>query len=291
MGKSSKKKQQRAAGGDGRQKQRDLLQQKHQQLQNLLAEANGQCDPLASIPSAFLRVPLASSSPAADGGGGASRDAKVDNEEEAMILHYTSATLPSNMLKHCLDLFHVNMGEMYKSSSWGLDMGEKEKELTHPGARFLVVASPLSRSPGEVAAEPKNDGCNNDTIANDNTVDNDVGVVEEQQEHKVLAFAHFRYEPDDEDAPRHEQQPVTYLYELQVNRSYQKLGLGKRLMTIIELVSMKLRLKKVMLTVFHANAGAMAFYKKRKYVVDECSPSNFGEDADYEILSKPLGGS
>ncbi len=62
-------------------------------------------------------------------------------------------------------------------------------------------------------------------------------------------------------------------------------------MTIIELLSLKLGMKKIMLTVFHANVGAMKFYLKRKYVIDEDSPSNFAgmEDADYEILSKKLG--
>lgn len=62
-------------------------------------------------------------------------------------------------------------------------------------------------------------------------------------------------------------------------------------MTITELVSIKLRMKKVMLTVFHANEGAMKFYLRNKYAIDECSPSNFegNEDCDYEILSKPIG--
>ncbi len=46
-----------------------------------------------------------------------------------------------------------------------------------------------------------------------------------------------------------------------------------------------------MLTVFKENESAMRFYEKRKYGVDECSPSNFEgqEDCSYEILSKGLG--
>jgi len=41
-----------------------------------------------------------------------------------------------------------------------------------------------------------------------------------------------------------------------------------------------------MLTVFRANAAAMAFYAKMRYAVDESSPSMDGEDEPYEILSK-----
>lgn len=62
-------------------------------------------------------------------------------------------------------------------------------------------------------------------------------------------------------------------------------------MTIIELLSIKLHMKKCMLTVFRSNEAAMGFYVRRKYVVDEFSPSNFegGEECDYEILSKSFG--
>jgi len=70
----------------------------------------------------------------------------------------------------------------------------------------------------------------------------------------------------------------------------QKFGIGKKLMTIVELISVNLKMEKVMLTVFRANVDAMAFYEKRNYNVDECSPSNFAgeenENSEYEILSK-----
>jgi hypothetical protein len=53
---------------------------------------------------------------------------------------------------------------------------------------------------------------------------------------------------------------------------------------------------KIILTVFKCNRGAMKFYleKLKGYEIDECSPSNFegveNENAEYEILSKCLGG-
>ena len=112
-------------------------------------------------------------------------------------------------------------------------------------------------------------------------------------DNKVLGFTHFRYEPNDDDESSTPTQPITYLYELQIHPTLQKLGMGKRLMTIVELLSFKCHMEKVMLTVFKMNDRAMGFYlNKMKYGVDECSPSNYEgcEDCDYEILSKSLVG-
>ena len=163
-------------------------------------------------------------------------------------------------------LFEENMGDFYRASTWGLDMEEKRKELTHDDARFLIV------------------------LEDDNECD--AKVSEDSANPKVLGFAHFRYEEDDEDDPT---APVSYLYELQIQSTQQKAGVGKRLMNIIELLAMKSKMHKVMLTVFKDNVKAMGFYlNKMKYEVDECSPSNFegeeNEHCDYEILSKALVG-
>ena len=154
---------------------------------------------------------------------------------------------------------------MYQASSWGLDLDEKSSELRHETARFLIV---------EAAADA--DGA--DANANDD------GTTKRD----VLAFVHFRFEPNDDEKPTEE---VLYVYEIQVSDRAQRSGLGKRLMNIMELVANKNGMQKVMLTVFKMNGGAMKFYReKMKYAIDESSPSNFdGEVADYEILSKVVG--
>ena len=112
-----------------------------------------------------------------------------------------------------------------------------------------------------------------------------------KEKQKVIGFAHFRFEPD-EDSPHNPLLPITYLYELQISLTSH--GLGQKLMTLVELLSLQLQMTKVILTVFKCNTGAMRFYlnKLKGYEVDECSPSNFeGEEyVDYEILSKRIGG-
>lgn len=75
--------------------------------------------------------------------------------------------LPSNQItekrsQECLDLFERNMGEMYRNSSWDLNMKEKSAELRDDKARYLLV------------------------------LDN----------YEILAgFLHFRFEYDDEESP------------------------------------------------------------------------------------------
>ena len=180
---------------------------------------------------------------------------------------------------------------MYTQSSWGLDVEEKLNELQHSDARFLVVLSSNNDATDENAVT-KIEAKNGDTT-NDKAENLDINTIDNYEECTVHGFAHFRYELDDDNRPKF---PITYLYELQIHPSMQKLGLGNKLMTIIELTSLRMQMKKIMLTVFRSNEGAMRFYKKKRmYDIDSSSPSNFSgeenEKCDYEILSKPLGSS
>ena len=311
MGKASKKKQQ-----SGNKMSKKELQKK---LRGILSEANDtQHNPWDSLPPSFLTVPPSPQSSSCNGvddmnikndGTATINNNKDDtsctkdetnNNVIATIQHYASSQLPLPMLNQCLELFKLNMSDMYANSNWGLNMNAKKEELMHKDARFLVVLSSKRMDGDEPSAvvdadatiskedtESDTDGTIDNTLeaeVNSNNKDN-----QDINNYKVLGFAHFRYELDDNDTPP--QHTITYLYELQISPSTQGHGLGKKLMTIIELLSIKNQMKKVMLTVFHVNKNAMGFYTKNKYVVDECSPSNFegNEDCDYEILSKCLG--
>ncbi len=108
-------------------------------------------------------------------------------------------------------------------------------------------------------------------------------IVTASGEEEILAFAHFRFEVDSDDQPTRE---VLYLYEIQISPVAQRNGLGKRIMQILETIGMQMKMRNVMLTVFKNNQDAIRFYEKLKYKVDEISPSKYGEEADYEIMSK-----
>jgi len=59
---------------------------------------------------------------------------------------------------------------------------------------------------------------------------------------------------------------VIYTYELDIHPSYQKLGLGKKLMVIMEAFGDKVQVEKSMLTCFNSNIGARRFYENIGYV-------------------------
>lgn len=93
-----------------------------------------------------------------------------------------------------------------------------------------------------------------------------------------VAFSHFRFDMD-------YGVDVLYLYELQLEESVRRKGLGKFMSEAIEFIAFKNNLKKVVLTCFKHNPEAMEFYKSMNFTVDCTSPED--ESYCYVILSKP----
>jgi ribosomal protein S18 acetylase RimI-like enzyme len=201
---------------------------------------------------------------------------EVTNNEKTVVT-FTPTYYPSSLnmapstFQQCLDVFQNNMSTLYQDSSWGLDMKEKEEELKHDHARFLLVFATTTTASTATTTTPIKTNILSSSI--------------------VAAFCHFRFEFD------HEEHPtciVLYVYELQVSTQYQGKGVGKHLMEIIHDIGQQQHpnlVSKIVLTVFKNNVGAMKFYKQTLgYVVDETDPSHFGHDTeDYEILSLSLG--
>ena len=98
----------------------------------------------------------------------------------------------------------------------------------------------------------------------------------------LVAFVHFRFTVDDDEV-----EPVCYVYELQVDEKFRKLGLGSKLMSLVEdLCLSRTEFRKLMLTVFSANDQARCFYEKLGFSPDPTSPLN----SVYLILSKSIDG-
>ena len=71
-------------------------------------------------------------------------DKENQNDVPETVLSTTfcrSGDLSENQLQECLALFERNMGDMYRKSSWGLNMEEKKEEFQHDKARFLLLQS------------------------------------------------------------------------------------------------------------------------------------------------------
>jgi len=106
-------------------------------------------------------------------------------------------------------------------------------------------------------------------------------LIARQEDGTPVAFAHFRFDMDFDD-------DVLYCYEIQLEESLRRKGIGKVMMKVLELIMNKNELVKIMLTVFKHNEAATDFFKKcLKYDIDETCPYNtVYEQFDYEILSR-----
>ncbi|KAK8805605.1 hypothetical protein WA158_002261 [Blastocystis sp. Blastoise] len=111
-------------------------------------------------------------------------------------------------------------------------------------------------------------------------VDNTARFLVLYNNDKIAGFVHFRFMVD-------EGFEVIYIYEIQIDKSYQSRGLGAKLIRLIEFIGMKNHMQFSALTCFKHNPKAYRFYTiKMGYVIDAQSPSKFDIDECYEILSK-----
>jgi len=261
--------------------------EKANHIHRTISAANSEQDLLSSLAAFSLVEVNLACPPSAELVDKRLQEDVVGNNIEKIKLkvEFHASPLPPKLLESCLELFEANMGSLYRSSSWGLNLDEKRKELRRDHARFLIVKRDEidETQGGEKLDATRSFAQNVDTVYNDD------------KDNSIVAFTHFRFETNDEDISPIDQEVVLYVYEVQVSERLKRGGLGRRLMSIMELIAMKRDgVNKVMLTVFKENQIALNFYtKKMKYVIDDSSPSNFDQDAenivDYQILSKLIG--
>lgn len=184
--------------------------------------------------------------------------------------------LSEDMKKQIFTLFYQNMADLYESSKQGLDATEKREELFDPLSRFVILTTASSSGTDPNLPEPVVPSSSSTTTE----------TIESPNSRAILvAFAMFRF--DWEETMSDEDVEVLYCYELQIEKSFQSFGLGRRLMDMLVQLARDWKMRKCMLTVFKANTGALAFYQKLGYRPDEISPSQVdgAEEEDYEILS------
>ena len=158
-------------------------------------------------------------------------------------------------------LTETNMREMYEQT-WGWNSLEKRRELNDQNAKFVLVFTQKKKREEE-KEEAK--------VALNTTDD-------EKEEEKPVAFAHYRFEVDDDDVAS------VYIYELQVEQTMKRSGLGRVLMRACEKIGCALGLKHAALTVLKTNQGARSFYAKIGYEETDHAPV----DAHYVIMRKRI---
>lgn len=203
------------------------------------------------------------------GDNGSAAQAPVDAR---FVVEYrpSASDLSADLVDACLDLFVENMGEMYRKSSFGLDLDAKRSELTHRKARYLLVFDNSSNENEDSSPDPSSSDA----------------TLQRNESDRLAAFVHFRYCLDDDEAPSC---AVLYVYEIQVSAECSGQGLGTALMSAVMGAAPSVGLNKVVLTALKSNPRALQFYKDRLgFEMDETDPSTCGDSVDYEILSKTI---
>lgn len=91
----------------------------------------------------------------------------------------------------------------------------------------------------------------------------------------LAAFVHFRFDIED-------LIEVLYVYEVQLEKSVRRKGLGKYLMGFMETLAFHYKMKSVVLTVLKSEEDVVKFYFSQQYEIEPYTP----EDAFYYILGK-----
>ncbi|XP_014204172.1 N-alpha-acetyltransferase 40 [Copidosoma floridanum] len=95
---------------------------------------------------------------------------------------------------------------------------------------------------------------------------------------RMVGFSHFRFDMD-------HSVEVLYCYELQLEPSERRKGIGQFMMQALEAMATDNQMQKVVLTVLTKNPIACSFFHKLRYKIDVTSPPS-SEDTTYCILSK-----
>jgi GNAT superfamily N-acetyltransferase len=108
-------------------------------------------------------------------------------------------------------------------------------------------------------------------------------LVARTQEGTPVAFSHFRYDMDYDDE-------VVYCYEIQVEVGYRRKGLGRFMMKVLEMLTLKADMQKLMATIFKKDKAEEEFFKKAlKFEMDETSfVDTVNEQFEHEILCRSV---
>lgn len=162
---------------------------------------------------------------------------------------YAGKGMPKATNKACFLLAKQNSKDVYEQSGYGWFDDEKQSELREPSARFLVVR--------------------------------DV-----QKDEQVVAFLHFRFTLQGELVDCEEGEPAIIVYDIQVAPLYQRKGLGKHLMQLIELIADRYHIQFVMAPLIKGDPRSLAFFQSKLRGYEKSV--EYGEDEHQVILCKDL---
>mmetsp|Transcript_2436 Transcript_2436/g.2555 ORF Transcript_2436/g.2555 Transcript_2436/m.2555 type:complete len:356 (+) Transcript_2436:117-1184(+) len=180
------------------------------------------------------------------------------NRNDLLLNIEFSAKLSRADANWAFDLTKLHMEDIYENSGYGWDDEDKMRELTEQGARFLLVREASTEgSPG--------------------------GLV---------AFAHFRFTVQGEVMDMMAGEPCLYLWDLQVIKPCQRKGLGRHMITLLELIARREKMSFLSVPIQNNDFKSMDWISKiRGFKADYELTYLVGFDAETEgftVMSKNL---
>lgn len=165
-------------------------------------------------------------------------------------------------------LFESLMREAYEKSSWGWDEESKMAEWKHSRTRIILVFK-------RAAGDPSKNVIFHELPPEENAGGDEIG------DNELIAFMCFRFEVGADKS-----ESALYVYELHVQRDFQRQGLGDELMRMARQFAFEFKMEKIMLTSFRSNQQGLQFYNKLNFITDKSSPAK--NESDYIILSSKV---
>lgn len=199
-------------------------------------------------------------------------------QSSSMKLHLSLTTwmeMPSSLREACISLVETTSRMHYHASEMGWSRAKKRKEMQHPAMKYLLLVPPCrDLRPGVLG------GGEGEVNRVERGKDEGARIVDQ-----IEGFLSFMITEEDGCE-------VVYCYELHLRPGLQGMGLGRKMVELMEMIGGRVGVEKAMLTVFRSNETALKAYSHWGYDVDEFSPEarklrdGTVKEPTYIILSK-----
>lgn len=163
-----------------------------------------------------------------------------------------STHLTRGELQWAFNITKSNMEVVYDASGYGWDDDDKMRELTEQGTRFLLIR--------EKSAE----GC---------------------PPGELRGFAHFRFTVQGEVLDIMAGGPCIYLWDIQIDESIQRKGVGKHILMLLDLIGRRENMEYLSIPVQLNDDTTIEWISRIKgYAEDSNLPELIGFDSEMEVL-------
>jgi GNAT superfamily N-acetyltransferase len=175
---------------------------------------------------------------------------KYDRNDLNLAISF-SPKLSRAELTWAFQMTKENMEDVYETSGYGWDDDDKMRELTEQGTRFLLI-----REKSEDGSAPG----------------------------PLRGFAHFRFTVQGEVLDMMAGEPCIYLWDIQLEESIQRKGVGKHILTLLDLIGRREQMKYLSIPIQLMDETSTAWILKNKgYAPDELLSAMIGFDSEVEV--------